>query len=184
MHDNGSPVVNPPDNRQRLDPYIKLLPFFGIGIAVMLIAAGSTWFANRGGRVELAGSVKQIRTVAPEEQSTIALIDFRARNKSDYTFNVKNIRVFVTPPAGDEVEGAVLTTADTDMVLKYYPAAGQRYNPTLTLRNSIAAGKEEDRMVAARFDMPEATFQQRKQLRIVVDELDGPVSEILERAQQ
>lgn len=183
MHD-GSPVVNPPGARQRLDPYIKLLPFFGIGILVMLIVVGSTWWVNRGGRVELAGSVKQIRTVSPEELSTIALIDFRAHNTSDYTFNVKNVRVFLMPAQGDEVKGHVLTAADTDTVLKYYPAAGQRYNPSLMIRHSIPAGQTQDRMVAARFDMPEAAFQQRRQLRIVIDELDGPVSEIAERAQQ
>lgn len=183
MHD-GSTVARPSGPRQRLDPYIKLLPFFGIGIVVMLIVAGATWWVNRGGRVELAGSVKHVRTVSPEELSTIALVDFRAHNTSDYTFNVKNVRVFVLPAQGDEVEGQVLTSADTDTVLKYYPAAGQRYNPSLMIRSSIPAGQTEDRMVAARFEMPEEAFRQRRQLRIVIDELDGPVSEITERAQE
>jgi hypothetical protein len=36
-------------------------------------------------------------------------------------------------------------------------------------------------MIAARFEMSEALFQQRKQLRIRVPQVGGPVSEIVER---
>jgi hypothetical protein len=87
----------------------------------------------------------------------------------------------VTPPSGAEQEGMPISEGDAKRLFDYYPALGQKYNDTLTIRTKIAPKQSMDRMLASRFEMPEALLRQRKQLRIRIEEVDGAVSELYEK---
>lgn len=185
MHEGNTPAdrASEPDSlKKTLRSYAKLLPFVGIGLVIVAIAVAAILFKQRGAHVELTGSVQKVRTIAPEPNSTVALIDFRAHNPANYRFYVNNVKVFVTAPKGEEIEGQVVSDVDTQQLFQYYPTLGQRYNPTLGLRAVIGPGGTVDRMVAVRVEMPESLFHERRQIRIVIDELDAAEdSVILER---
>jgi len=61
------------------------------------------------------------------------------------------------------------------------PLLGQKYNPTLIAREKIASHESEDRMVAARFEVPDDRLEARKRLVLRIEEVDGAVSEISEK---
>jgi hypothetical protein len=167
--------------RKTLDPVIRLLPFFAIGLVVVAVAAGWIWWRQGGAHIELVGNIQKVRTLAQEDGSMIAVLDFRVRNPADYAFWVRDVEVYATAPDGAELQGQIVTNADTDRLFQYYPALGQRYNETMLMKSRVQPSQTVDRMLAARFEMPEALFKQRRQLRIRVLETGGPVSEILER---
>jgi hypothetical protein len=69
---------------------------------------------------------------------------------------------------------------DATNLFHYFPALGQKFNPSLVLRTKIRPHETMDRMVAVRFEVPEKVLQQRKGLHIHIVELDGPVADFSE----
>jgi hypothetical protein len=66
-------------------------------------------------------------------------------------------------------------------MFEYYPVLGKKYNPNLMIRQKINPGESIDRMVSVRFPGTEENFQKRKGLRIVVTDVDGAKTEIVEK---
>jgi hypothetical protein len=166
--------------RKALEPYIKLAPFFGIGLAVVAVVIVGILYVQRGAKVELLGSIQKVRTLPLEDNSAIAVIDFRVRNPSDYRFVVSKVEVTMVDPAGKTQEGLVISEVDAKNLFQYYPVLGQKFNDSLVLRTKVKPGESIDRMVAARFEVPEKLIQQRKGLTIRIEEIDSGPSEISE----
>ena len=60
---------------------------------------------------------------------------------------------------------------------------GEKYNPTLIVNDEVAPRSTLDRMVAARFEMPDATLQGRKRFVVRITEKNrGEAFEISERS--
>jgi len=165
--------------KEKLEPYIKLAPFVGIGIVVCAIAVTGIVFKQRGAHVELIGSILKVRTLALDENSSAAIVDFRFRNPSDYPFVVRTVEVTMTDPGGKVNDSSSIAEVDASNLFAYFPALGQKFNPSLTLRTRIKGGESMDRMLAVRFEVPEKVLQQRKSLRIHVVELDGPEADFV-----
>jgi hypothetical protein len=70
---------------------------------------------------------------------------------------------------------------DAKRLFEFMPLLGQKFNETLVTNTKIPAHTSEDRMVAARFEAPEARLEQRKRLLVRVEDVDGPISEISEK---
>lgn len=166
--------------RERLDPYIKLAPFVGIGLVVVAIAVTGIVYNQRGAHVELVGGIQKVRTLPLDENSSAAIIDFGFRNPSDYPFVVRTVEVTMVEPDGKVDDGMVISEMDATNLFRYFPVLGQKFNPSLTVRTRIKAGESMDRMVAVRFEVPEKVLQQRKGLHIHIVELDGPVADFAE----
>ncbi len=166
--------------KKALEHYIKLAPFVGIGIVVVVVAILAIFYIQRGAHVELQGSVQKVRTLALDENSSAALIDFRVLNPSDYPFVVREATVTLVEPGGKTLEGMVIAEVDAQRLFDYYPVLGQKYNDSLVIRTKVNAHQTMDRMLAVRFDIPEKQLQARQELRIRIEELDGPVSYIVE----
>jgi hypothetical protein len=115
-----------------------------------------------------------------DDNSSVAILDFRFVNPSNYGFVVREVKVSLEDKQGRTLDGAVVSEMDAKRLFQYYPMLGQKYNETLLLRTKIGPRQAMDRMVAARFEIPEKLLQDRKQLRIRVEDVDGPVSEIVE----
>jgi len=81
---------------------------------------------------------------------------------------------------GKTVEGMNVAEVDARRVFSYYGSLGQKYNDTLVIKEKIAPKQTLDRMLAARFDLPESQINQRARLRLRVEDVDGVVSEISE----
>jgi hypothetical protein len=154
---------------------------FVAGLAVVgALAAGFLWW-TRGAHMELRGEVKKVRTHAIEDGSSLAVIDFRSYNPADYPFVVRSVDLFLEEPDGKSIRGSVIAETDARRVFEALPHLGQKYNDTLKIRDKIGPHQEEDRMVSARFELPESALQARKGFRIRVEEVDGVVSEIVEQ---
>jgi hypothetical protein len=166
--------------RKTLDPYIKLLPFLAIGLVVIAIAVVWIFYMQRGAHIELRGTIQKVRTLALDENSSAVIIDFRVTNPSDYAFVVRRADVYLTDPAGVERQGMEIGDADAKQLFQYFPALGQKYNQSLGMRARIAPRSSADRMLAVRFEVPEALARDRKALRIRVEEVSGPISEMTE----
>src|SRR6516164_9768952 len=83
-------------------------------------------------------------------------------------------------PCPQSAEGSTVADSDMGRLFDAVPLLGQKYNPTLIAREKIASHESEDRMVAARFEVPDDRLEARKRLVLRIEEVDGAVSEISE----
>lgn len=158
----------------------QLLPFVGIGVVVAGLGVLLTLFIQRGAHVELRGSIQKVRTLAVEEAAAIAVLDFRLVNPSDYLFVVREVGVSLEDRQGRLFEGRAVAEVDAQSLFQHFPALGPKYNATLVARTRVAPRQTLDRMLAARFELPEREIQARRGLKIRVEEVDGAVSELAE----
>jgi len=154
---------------------------FGIGIVCIAIAVAGVFYMQRGAQVALQGKVLKLRTVPLDENSSLAVVDFRLANNSDYQFMVRGVTVVMVNADGAEMEGATVSEPDARRVFAGIPTLGQKYNDTLIMNDKIPPHASWDRMVAARFDIPEEKLAARKRLLVRIEEVDGKVVEIPDR---
>jgi hypothetical protein len=151
---------------------------FGIGIVCIAIAVAGVFYMQRGAQVALQAKVLKVRIVPLDENSSLAVLDFRLANNSDYQFMVRGVTVVMINADRAEMEGATVSETDARRVFAGIPTLGQKYNDTLIMNDKIPPHASWDRMVAARFDVPEDKLAARKRLIIRVEEVDGKVVEI------
>ena len=154
---------------------------FGVGLVVVLIAVGIILFVQRGAHIELKGSVLKVRTLALDDASSVAVADFRFANPADFPFVVRSVDVSVTGADGKNYTSMPVSEVDAKRLFQYYPVLGQKFNDTLLARDRIPPKTTEDRMIVARFEMPVAQLDARKDLTIRIEDVDGPVSELVQK---
>ncbi len=154
---------------------------FAIGIAVIAIVVGGVLYMQRGARVGLAGSFLKVRTAPMDEKSSVAVIDFRFRNPGDVRFVVRDVTVVLEDASGNQTVGRTVSDLDAQRMFDAVPLLGQKFNRSLMTRDSIQAHEADDRMIAARFEVPEETLEKRKRFIIRIEDVDGPVTEISEK---
>jgi len=154
---------------------------FGIGIVCIGMAAMWVVHINRGAYIDLPGKVLKVRTAPLDEASAVAAIDFRISNPADYPFVVRKVTVAMEDTAGNESEGQTVSEVDARQLFQVIPLLGQKFNDTLLMRDSIPPHNSWDRMVAARFEVPESTLEARKRLVVRIEEVDGKVFDLSER---
>ena len=153
---------------------------FGIGLVAIALAVAGVFYMQRGAHLELPGKVLKVRTVPLDDNSSLAVIDFRVTDPSDYPFQVHNVTVTLEDPAGNGSEGQTTSEMDAKRVFAGMPLLGQQYNDVLKDRDRIGAHASADRMVMARFEVPEAKLAGRRRFLIRIEEVDGVTSEIAE----
>jgi hypothetical protein len=156
----------------------NLLIAFGIGIACVGIGAWWVVHINRGAYIDLPGKILKVRTAPLDEASAIAVLDFRVTNPADYPFVIRKVTVALQDAAGNEAEGQTVSEVDARQLFQVIPLLGQKYNDTLLMRDSIPPHASWDRMVAARFEVPESTLAARKRLVVRIEEVDGKVFDL------
>jgi hypothetical protein len=154
---------------------------FAVGIGLIAVIIGGVLIMQRGARVGLAGTFLKVRTAPLDENSSVAVIDFRFRNPGDVRFVVRTVTVVLDDADGKQYEGATVSETDAKRLFEAIPLLGQKYNDTLVTRDVVAAHAAEDRMVAARFEAPESRLAARKRFIIRIEDVDGPVTEISEK---
>jgi len=154
---------------------------FAIGIGIIAIVVAGILFMQRGARIGLAGSVLKVRTAPLDENSTIAVIDFRFTNPGNVPFWVRTVSLVMEDKDGSQYEGKVISETDAKRLFEAMPLLGEKFNDTLVLRDQIKGHTSQDRMVAARFEAPEARINQRKRFLVKIEEVDGAISEMSEK---
>ena len=158
-----------------------LLITFGIGIVVIAIAVAGIVYMQRGGHVELPGTILKVRTAPLDEQSAAVAIDFRVTNPSNYQFKVRSVTVVLESQSGAQIEGATASEIDAQRLMAGVPLLGDKYNPSLMVGERVPGRTTLDRMIAARFEVPDSQLQARKRFLVRIEEVDGLVEELSER---
>jgi hypothetical protein len=152
-----------------------------VGLVVIAIAVGGLLYTNRGARVGLSGNFLKVRTAPFDETSSVAVIDFRYRNPADVRFVVSQVTVILEDATGNRTEGRTIPEIDAQRMFEGLPILGQKFNKTLIERDVVRPHAAEDRMIAARFEFPEAKLETRKRLIVRIEDENGPVTEISEK---
>src|SRR5947208_4635873 len=150
----------------------------GVGLLAVVIGIAGVFYMQRGAHIELKGAVLKVRTQAMDEKSTVAVIDFRFVNPSNYPFVVKEVTVSIVDKDGKTLEGQPVSELDARRLFQYYPQLGQKYNDSLMMRDKIMGRQSMDRMIATRFESPEATLESGRKLMVRIVDDDGPVAEV------
>jgi hypothetical protein len=151
-----------------------------VGLGVVACAIAGVLYMQRGAHTELKGAVLKVRTQAMDEKSAVAVVDFRFANPAKYPFVVRQVDVSMEDKDGKRLESSAVSDLDARRLFEYYPQLGQKFNDTLMMRNKIPPGQSMDRMITARFEVPEAELQSRKKLIVRIVDLDGASSELQE----
>ena len=70
---------------------------------------------------------------------------------------------------------------DAKRLFDALPLLGPKFNTTLVMQEKSASQASEDRMVAARFEVPESKLEARKRLIVRIEEVDGKVFDLSEK---
>lgn len=162
----------------------KFTTYLIIGMALVGVAVFAIFYVQRGAHIQIKGAILKVRTLETDLNSSVAIIDFRFVNPSDYPFVVRTVEVLLQDGEGRIVEGSTVSDVDAGRLFQYFPLLGQKFNDSLVIRTRIEPRQSMDRMVAARFEIPLAELEARKRLQIRVEDVDGAVSEIIEEERE
>ena len=162
----------------------EALKYAGVGLVVVIGLVAGVLYWTRGAHIELRGSVQQVRVQAMDERSSVVVIDFRFVNPSDYPFVVRTAKVFLELSDGARLEGMPVSDVSAKRLFEYYPLLGQKYNRSLLMRDRVESRETMDRMICARFEVPDSTVELRKRLIVRIEDVDGAVSEIVEEPEK
>jgi len=154
---------------------------FAIGLACIAIAVAGIFYMQRGSRIELPGKILKVRTAALDDQSSIAVIDFRISNPSNILFEVRTVTAQMEGSDGSISEGQVTSDSDAARVMQVLPVLGEKYNKTLMVKERIGAHGSADRMAAVRFEVPLEKLEARRRLTVRIEEVDGKVFEYADK---
>jgi hypothetical protein len=159
----------------------SFLAALGIGLVVIALVIGGVFYMQRGDVMQLPGAILKVRTAPLDEQSSVAILDFRVSNPSNVVFQVRSVTLELEGGDGKSYEGQPASDGDTQRLFDGLPILGRKYNKTLQIRERINAHASADRMIAARFQAPVSLLDGRKRFVIHVEEADGVTVEIKER---
>jgi hypothetical protein len=159
----------------------NFLVAFGIGLAIIALAVGGIFVMQRGDRMQLPGKILKVRTAPLDDDSSIAVIDFRIANPSDILFEVREVTVEMVDGQGKSYLGQSVSEVDAKRLFEGLPVLGPKFNPTLIMRDRIGSHGSSDRMIAARFQAPLSLLDSRKRFLVRIEEVDGKVFEYAER---
>jgi hypothetical protein len=137
-------------------------------------------YMNRGSHLELKGEILKVRSL-PDGDGAIVFVDFRVTNKAAIPFVVNAVKMTMETPDGEVASAVIFSRLDVQKVTRYLKLLGPQYNDVLTIQDKLPPVQTVDRMAAGRFNFPPKFLQQRKTLRIRIEEVDGVASEIVEK---
>ena len=143
---------------------------FGIGIAAIAVVVAGILFMQRGAHMDLQGTIRA-HTISTSKDDSLAFIDLRVTNPSDYSFMVREVRVTVETPNGNKTTN-IISRTDALRLFDSLPHNGP-YNPPLYTRAEIPANSTKDYTLAAQFNVPEEMLNSRTRFVVDVDEVNG-----------
>ena len=155
---------------------MKPWQFVLAGIAGAGILAWATLGISDRKSAQLQGSITQVRTLAMDERSSVAIVDFDAANPSDVVMMIGDRTLSIVNQKGIAYEGRTITAFDLKGLFEYFPALGAMKNEPLVKRVRVDAGDIISGMIAARFEIPKHELDARQELTLAIADIDGGVS--------
>ena len=154
---------------------------FAVGLAVIALAVAGIIYMQRGDRIDFEAKILKVRTAPLDENSTVAVLDFRLTNPSNILLEVRRVEMEMEDTKGTRYDGDVISEGDAKRVFEALPILGPKFLETLSMRQRISPHSTGDYMVAARFQAPLAQVDARARFVLRVDEADGKSFDFLER---
>lgn len=155
--------------------------FLIVGLAVVGIGIGFMWMGTKGNHLELNGTILKVRIMPLSPTASLAIVDFRVTDPTDIAFVMKGASLTLEPASGATLEGMTVSKSDIENVFKYNPILGPKFNDVLGIKDRIAPHQRLDRMVGARFEIPESQAEERKAIHLHVEEMDGVTADLVEK---
>ena len=159
----------------------NFLAAFAIGIGLIAVVVSGVLYMQRGARVGLTGNFLKVRTAPLDENSSVAIVDFRVNNPSNVRFVVRHVTLVLDDPDGNKYDGRTVAETDAKRLFEVIPLLGEKFNETLLMNDTVQSHATADKMVAVRFDAPESRLEKRQRFILKIEDVDGPVTEIVER---
>jgi len=129
---------------------------------------------TKGNHLQLQGKILKVRTGALTGTDSVAVLDFRIENPSDIPFVVRIVKVTLEKANGEKADGSLVSKSGMSQLFQFNRFLGSPYNEALSLRDKVPPHDKVDRMVAARFDLPQQELESGKALHLWVQDVDGP----------
>jgi hypothetical protein len=156
----------------------RFLILFGVGVVIIASAVFAILYSHKGNHLELTGKVLKVRTGALSEADSIAVLDVRLTNVSDVPFEVRQVQVILTKADGATSDAALIAKMDLHQVFQFNRFLGDQYNDSLSIKDVIPPHGTVDRMVAARFDVPNKDLEASKSMLLSIQDMHGTLFEI------
>jgi hypothetical protein len=177
------PAAAPARPRRPLwrSPVLGVFVYAAIGIGLIAVIVAGIFYMQRGARVGLAGNFLKVRTAPLDENSSVAVVDFRVSNPANVRFMVRTVTLVLEDADGNRYDGRTVAEVDAKRLFEAIPLLGQKFNDTLLGNESVSPHAAMDRMIASRFDAPESRIEKRRRFVLKIEDVDGPITEINER---
>lgn len=156
--------------------------WISVGVGLLIVAAliKGGLFLSRDSHVELVGTIQKVRTGKLDDQRSVVVTDFRVTNPSAYPFQIKDLELDLTS-GGKVISGRFIPETDTKNLFLGVPELGEKYNPSFRMKEQVGKKATVDRMLAFVVDAPLSVLESRTNLIVRMREVDGPVSELVEK---
>jgi len=154
--------------------------FLIAGLAIVGAGIGFLLIGTKGNHLELIGDILKVRVLAMSNAS-IVIVDFRVRNPSDIPFVVKSATLTLETASGEILEGTTVSKPDIETVFQYNKILGPKFNDVLAIKDRVLPHEKLDRMVGARFEIPESQAEDRKAIHLRLEEMDGVTADLVEK---
>ena len=155
--------------------------FLIVGIAIVAVGISTLWVGTKGNHLELAGDILKVRVLPLSPVASLVVVDFRVRNISDIPFVMKSATLTMDSAKGELLESTTVSKSDIETVFQYNPILGPKFNDVLGIKDRIAPHQKLDRMVGARFEIPESQADERKAIHLHLEEIDGATADLTEK---
>jgi hypothetical protein len=152
-----------------------------IGLAVVGLGLGFVLIGTSGNHLELKGTILKVRLLPLSPTASLAIVDFRVNDPSDVQFVMKGASLTLEPASGAPLDGMTVSKSDIENVFKYNPILGPKFNDVLGIEDRIAPHQRIDRMVGARFEIPESQSEERKAIHLHIEEMNGVTADLVEK---
>lgn len=152
-----------------------------IGLAVVAIGIGFVLIGTKGNHLELKGTILKVRLLPLSPVASLVVVDFRVTDPSDVPFVMKGASLTLDPASGATLDGMTVSKSDIENVFKYNPILGPKFNDVLGIEDRIAPHQRLDRMMGARFEIPESQAEDRKAVHLHIEEIDGVTADFTEK---
>jgi hypothetical protein len=154
---------------------------FSIAAVILAFVIWRGFAETKGNHLDPKGKIGKVRAEKVDDNQMVAIVDFSLQNDADVEMVVRNIEVELTTADGSKVNGNVFAAKDLDNFFRNYPQIGEKYNPPLKARDTLAGRGSTDRMVGVGFDVSEDVWAKRKAVTLRIEDRTGPITELTSR---
>ena len=168
-------------DKSRLETKVGLFVLVGLVLLAVLLIQFSKGTSLFRGTYELRMQAANVGGLKPRASVLLSGVQIGAVSDIELAPDTKSVTIVLEDPSGNHTEGQTSSEPDAKRLFAGLPILGEKYNESLKQRDKVGPHSTVDRMVAARFEVPESKLAARKRFLVRVEEVDGMVSEFADR---